>query len=61
MDNLDSHTVERIEGITSTKDLKQFSESTDNIIDNLINEGFDSETIYEYLRGKIIEKLEDYD
>lgn len=59
MDFLDKHTIKRIEGILSTETQTKLNEGLDETISQLSNEGFDEEDIFDYIRQKTINKLEE--
>jgi hypothetical protein len=58
---LDKHTIERIEGIIHTQSLLNLKESLTAIIQDMIGDGFDEEDIFEYIKGIVIDKIEDAD
>lgn len=54
---LDSNTIKRIESILQFKDRSQLNITLDNIINSMLEDGFNIEDIYDYVRGVLIEKL----
>jgi hypothetical protein len=58
---LDKHTIRRIEGVIEQDSLNNMQKSMDVIIKNMIDDGFDEEDIYEYIRGIIIKRIDNAD
>jgi len=58
---LDKHTIERIEGIIHTTSLSKLKESLTTIIQDMIDNGFDDDDIFEYIKGIVTYKIEDAD
>jgi hypothetical protein len=55
---IDEHAVERIEGTVNMKALESFKESTNKIIEDMFDEGYDMEDIKDYLFQEIENKID---
>jgi hypothetical protein len=58
---LDKHTIGRIEGIIHTQSLLNLKVSLTTIIQDMIDNGLAEEYIFEYIKGIVIERIEDAD
>jgi len=58
---LDKKTIERMEGVIHTQSSFSMQRGMAVIIQNLIDEGFHEEDIYEYLRSVVISRIDDAD
>ncbi len=58
---LDKKTIERMEGVIPSQSSFSMQRGMVVVIQNLIDDGFGEEDIYEYLRGVVISRIEDAD
>ena len=56
---LDKHTIDRIEGLVNEKALSTLKSSLQTIVNDMFDEGWDEEDVFEYLRGLVIDAIDD--
>ena len=54
---MEAHVIDRMEGLVNQVNKQRFIELIDDIVDDLVEEGFDEMDVASYLSGIIIERL----
>lgn len=55
---LDKYTIDRIEGLVNEKALSILKSSLQIIVNDMFNEGWDEEDVFEYLKGLVIDAID---
>jgi hypothetical protein len=56
---LDKYTIDRIEGLVNEKALSTLKSSLQIIVNDMFDEGWDEEDVFEYLKGLVIDAIDD--
>ena len=54
---MEAHVIDRMEGLVNQVNKQRFIELIDDIVDDLVEEGFDEMDVASYLSGIIAERL----